>query len=336
MSNQDFDVYLARASNLSQRYRDEATDKPGPAIDSAILTASRRAPVPTEVIRPQSWFKRWRVPLSMAVVMMLGVGVTLRTVMQETKSSAPPPMALPPVPAPAKPIENKGAVEAPAGVIMGGAASSSTESAGVAEVKKESGSVIEKEILMDTPAASSQPVAPPVLPQDKAPPSMTLPESSVGAAPKRGIVESRAGNGAPAGDLEKSKSVPLQEQEAMSAPPPAKRDQEPLLRQRESAKPSAPAESEERIVPGIAAPAIEVVPQAFPDGAPHLPEGHRPIVDGKTFRAEKAPGGHYEDSPEAWLRHVAELRRVGRGDEANEELVRFRKHYPDYPAPTEQ
>ena len=30
-----FDVYLARGSNLSQRYRIEATDKPGAALDSA-------------------------------------------------------------------------------------------------------------------------------------------------------------------------------------------------------------------------------------------------------------------------------------------------------------
>jgi hypothetical protein len=175
-----------------------------------------------------------------------------------------------------------------------------------------------------------------VLSQDKSLQPMPLPEPSISAAPKRGIVESRAGSGAPADDLEKSKSAPSQEQDAMSPPPLAKRDQESLARQREPAKPSAPAESEARVVPGIAAPAIEAAPQAFPDGAPRLPEGHRPIVDGKTFRAEKAPSGHYEDSPESWLRHVAELRRVGRGDEANEELVRFRKRYPDYPAPTEQ
>lgn len=339
MSNQDFDVYLARASNLSQRYRDEATDKPGPAIDSAILTASRRAPVPLEVIQRPSWFKRWRVPLSMAAVMMLGVGVTLRTVMQETKSSAPPPMELPPAPAPATPIENKGAVEVPAGVVMGGAASSSTAapaSAGDAEAKKEADAVVEKEILMDAPTVPPPLAAPPALSQDKAREVMPSPEPSVSAAAKRGIVEGRAGSGVPVDDLEKSKSTPSQEQDANSAPPLAKRDQEPLARQREPAKPSAAVESESRVVPGIAAPAIEAAPQAFPNDAPRLPEGHRPIVDGKTYRAEKAQSGHYEDSPEAWLRHVAELRRVGRVDEANEELIRFRKRYPDYPAPTEQ
>ena len=95
MSNQDFDVYLARGSNLSQRYRDEASDKPSQAIDSAILTASRRAPAPIAAIQPQSWFRRWRVPLSVGAVMLLGVGVTLRTVMQEATLSAPPPMTLP-------------------------------------------------------------------------------------------------------------------------------------------------------------------------------------------------------------------------------------------------
>ena len=56
MSKQDFDVYLARASNLSQRYRDEATDKPSQAMDSLILTASRRTPVNVAQAEPVSWF----------------------------------------------------------------------------------------------------------------------------------------------------------------------------------------------------------------------------------------------------------------------------------------
>ncbi len=348
MSNQDFDVYLARASNLSQRYRDEATDKPSQAIDSLILTASRRAPVPAATLHPQSWFRRWRVPLSVAAVMMLGVGVTLRTVMEENKASAPPPLAAPP--APSQPIENKTNIESPPGAMMGGAASSSSATPTVADIadeKKEAEAVVEKEILMDVPATSAQPAAPPELPRDKATQTMPSPESSVGAAPRPDALEGKAGSGSRADDLGKSKSPPLQEQDAMLSPP--KRDQDGLARQREPAKPNASVETEARVVPGIAAPAVEEVPQAVPNDGPRFPEGHSPIVDGKTFRSEKnltesgalekkqsARAESYEDSAEAWLRHVAELRRLDRNVEANKELERFRKRYPDYPAPTEQ
>ncbi len=36
-------------------------------------------------------------------------------------------------------------------------------------------------------------------------------------------------------------------------------------------------------------------------------------------------------SPEAWLRHIAELRERGKVDEAEASLAEFKKHYPDYP-----
>ena len=358
MSNQDFDVYLARGSNLSQRYRAEATEKPGPALDSAILTASRRAPVPAETIHPQSWFKRWRIPLSVAAVMLLGVGVTLRTVMEETKSSAPPPAALPP--APVKPDENKSAAQSAAGVVMGGAANSSRATpakapAGVAEMKKDAGAETEKEISIDERATKPIPAAPPATSHDKAMTDAPSPTTNHSAAPKHDALERQAGSGSdarppgPRNDLGKAKSVPMQEQDAMGVEPPpppvAKRDDEAASRQREQAKPNA-AESEMRAAPE---PMPAEAPQAFPGDGPRLPEAHRPIVDGKTYRAEKAQANRdsaekkqsaasesAEETPEAWLRRVAELRRVGRTDEANKELERFRKRYPEYPAPLEQ
>ena len=36
------------------------------------------------------------------------------------------------------------------------------------------------------------------------------------------------------------------------------------------------------------------------------------------------------DSPEAALERIAELRRLGRHDEADKALAEFRRHYPDY------
>ena len=345
MSKQDFDVYLARASNLSQRYRDEATNKPSQAMDSLILTASRCTPVNVAQAEPVSWFKRWRIPLSIAAVMMLSVGVTLRVVMQEAKQSSPPGYALPKeesatLPSIAKPAETKPMGESSVGTVSGGVAASSAADAPQMPAnlasKKDQNAEREKEIVIDEPASNVVPAAP----QDKAAVPMPLPAPSTRAAPRQEALERQSGSGSSSNDLAKLKSAPKSEQDSPMAEP-TKRDDEALSRPRETAAPDA-KDNEMR-------PASAAVPQAFPSEGPRLPEGHSPIVDGKTYRAEKSNASeavekkvssgadaiidNIEDAPEAWLRHVAELRRLGRNDEANAELERFRKRYPDYNAP---
>ena len=364
MRNQDFDVYLARGSNLSQRYRDEATEKPNQAIDSTILTASRRTPVFIATAEPQSWFKRWRIPLSVAAVMMLGVGVTLRTVMQEAKLSAPPPgvslpqpASAPPV-APAERVENNGAAESAADAAIGGAASSSsTQTPQLAPSranKKGAESEGVEEVLVDKRPASAFPAAPPSMPQDKATTEVPLPAPHNSAAAKQDALESQAQSGSSSNKLGKSKSASLAESDDVSAESSgeaAKRNDESLARRRDQAIPND-AENEARPAPAAPESAPPAPPQAFPSDELRLPESHPPIVDGKTYRTDKAKAireatekkqsrgavaivDNIEDAPEAWLRRVAELRRLGRIEEANSELERFRKRYPDYPAPIE-
>ena len=55
-----------RDEKVTQAYRALGGEEPPPALDEAILAASRRRPA------------RWRVPLSIAAVLVLAVGVTLR------------------------------------------------------------------------------------------------------------------------------------------------------------------------------------------------------------------------------------------------------------------
>ncbi len=374
MGMHDFEVYLARGSNLSQRYRDEATEKPNQALDSMILTASRRTPVSTAIAKPQSWFKRWRVPLSVAAVMLLSVGVMLRTVLEETKRSVPSSdVALPrPASAPAaEPVETKGALEPAGGVAVGGAASSSpTPAPPLAADKKRAESRGVEEVLVEERSA------PPSAAQDSAAAKVPLPASdrprqgeslglpSRSAPATQDALESQwpkatqAKRGSTGKDLSKGASTGIPERDDVAAESPvesAQRGGESLARPRERALPDS-AESEVR--PAPAAPplslesALPAPPQPLPGEGPRLPESHRPIVDAKTYRAEKdkamreAAGkkdstaaaaivDKVEETPEAWLRRVAELRRLGRIDEANAELARFRTRYPDYPAPVE-
>ncbi len=368
MTKQDFEVYLARGSNLSQRYRDEATEKPSQALDSTILTASRRTPVSTAIAEPRSWFKRWRVPLSIAAVMLLSVGVTLRTVMEETKLSVPssgvalPQPASTPATAPAKPVENKGASEPAADAAMGGAASSSSEPMLRRSVDKKSAESEGVEQRSAPPSAAHDNATAKVpLPAPDGPRSgagLGLPGSS--APPTQDALESQrpkatqAQSGSTGKDLSKGASAAIPERGDVAAESPvesAKRDGESLARPREQAIPND-AESEVRPAPSAPEAEPPALPQAFPVDGPRLPESHRPIVDGKTYRAEKdkalreasekkdstaaaAIVDKFEEAPEAWLRRVAELRRLGRSDEANVELARFRKRYPEYPAPVE-
>ena len=368
MSKQDFEVYLARGSNLSQRYRDEATEKPSQALDSTILTASRRTPVSTAIAEPRSWFKRWRVPLSIAAVMLLSVGVTLRTVMEEAKLSAPssgvalPQPASTPATAPAKPVENKGASEPAADAAMSGAASSSSaQPPPLSADKKSAESEGVEERSAPPSAAHDNATAEVPLPAPDGPrpgADLGLPGSS--APPTQDALESQwpkatqAQSGSTGKDLSKGASAAIPERDDVAAESPvesAKRDGESLARPREQALPNG-AESEVRPAPSAPEAAPPALPQAFPMDGPRLPESHRPIVDGKTYRAEKdkalreaaekkdstaaaAIVDKVEEAPEAWLRRVAELRRLGRSDQANAELARFRTRYPDYPAPVE-
>lgn len=368
MSKQDFEVYLARGSNLSQRYRDEATEKPSQALDSTILTASRRTPVSTAIAEPRSWFKRWRVPLSIAAVMLLSLGVTLRTVMEKTKLSVPsssvalPQPASAPATAPAKPFENKGASESPADAVMGGAASPSSAQTPPLSADKQSAESKGVEERSAPPSAAHDnaiaEVPLPALDGPRSGPGLGPPGGSApptqDALENQGPKATQAQGGSTGKDLSKEASAAIPERDDVAAESPvelAKRDGESLARPREQAIPND-AESEVRPAPSAPEAAPPALPQAFPMDGPRLPDGHRPIVDGKTYRAEKdkalreaaekknstaaaAIVDKVEKAPEAWLRRLAELRRLGRNDEANAELARFRTRYPTYPAPAE-
>jgi hypothetical protein len=60
-----------RDARVSEHYRALGREEPPPALDSAILAASRRRPL------------RWAVPVSVAAVIVLAVGVTLRVQLEE-------------------------------------------------------------------------------------------------------------------------------------------------------------------------------------------------------------------------------------------------------------
>lgn len=68
-----FEEYLKGETELSSRYRAAATQTPPATLDSAILTAAHR-----EVkSKSKPFFSSWRLPLSIAAVIILGVGLAI-------------------------------------------------------------------------------------------------------------------------------------------------------------------------------------------------------------------------------------------------------------------
>lgn len=80
---------------LGRAYREAATESPSPALDARILAAAERA----VQAPPRRIARRWAVPLSLAAVVMLSVGVVLR-IMHEGALEDPGSLSAPRVAAP--------------------------------------------------------------------------------------------------------------------------------------------------------------------------------------------------------------------------------------------
>jgi len=114
--------------------------------------------------------------------------------------------------------------------------------------------------------------------------------------------------------------------EAVTAPAaPERRIDEPKALKRESvpaASDSAgdPARQERESRFGERAAEPAAVPAPIPRTAPTEPR-------------ESALADAMEESPELWLKRIAELRTQGRHEEADKALAEFRQRYPDYKVP---
>lgn len=69
---------IDRDDEISRRYRALPPEGPPPALDAAILAASRRA-----VDARPSGVRRWAGPVSIAAVLVLGIGVSLRMQLEQ-------------------------------------------------------------------------------------------------------------------------------------------------------------------------------------------------------------------------------------------------------------
>jgi hypothetical protein len=271
---------------LKRAYRGLGNEEPPAALDAAILARARERVVPRR--RPS-----WMVPVSIAAVLVLGIGVSLRMQLEQPgiESSVPAPAAVPERPAPATPA-------APATTVP--AAS---------------------ELARDSAAPVAAPEAKRT-PQKKVD-AFKQKERLDEARPRSNVAPAQA----PAGAAQSREEKPVSAG-AISAPrPPAPAttsvaaEPPPFV-----ASPPAPAAA-----PAAAAPSLRLAPQTMqaPERAKREAESDAAPGTRDLRKSLVTP----EADPVRELERIAQLRAEGRHAEADRALEEFRRSRPDYRIP---
>ncbi len=328
-----FERELAEASR-AYRAADELVAPP-PSMDDAIRAAARRAvrAAPRSVEKP--WLLRFSKPLSVAAVLVLTASLLIVS-FEERPELAPPiaenvgKIALP-SPRARVPAETRGAdavapaprmaQEAPAAP-PAAVAARRMELAPVPDRVRRADQSERQAAPAEANIAASAPVAAPAYTSPAPPPvqiaAAPMPAPAV-APPAEAYsaenVRERRDNAAP---------MALAKKEAAASPIPA------------------PAVLAPRSVAGVASGSV-VAESKLAAALQRAPApAAAPVVTPKADSAMMAPPASAVpalkdagEPPEAWLKRIIELRREQKAKEADEELARFRKRYPDFVIPPE-
>ena len=290
---------------LSRLYREAAREEPSSELDASILAASRRA------VSARPGRSNWMVPASIAAVLMLGIGVSLR--MQTEKpgieTSLPEPPARPPAaiaePAPAKRQDAEPKPAEPA--TEAGTAKPRARAAEVAKPLAKEGVVPESKVLARNQAASEE--------KERA--------AGGGAARKDGA------------QPEPFSDAPIAMQAPVPVSPPSVALSVPAA---PATTPSAPAAAPAAAAPAPA-PAARAESTTAPMAAAAPPmQSVAPRAKREAFAADsaaresRAPGVTVaaDPDPARELERIARLRESGRNEEADRALAEFRRRHPGY------
>lgn len=297
---------VERDAKLAALYRAAARDEPPPALDDAIRAAARRA----VASRPQrvsaSFIRSWRVPLSIAAVMVLTV--SLVTIMREEA----PEIMLPP-----------GGLPGEADHKRAGPAADTGESA--TAVPKTSGPHAQRSdsVGLRPPAQSGSS-------------GIGLRDSRV--APER-AAESRKDVAALGRVETDAPTVPAPAKRAqpeafpgadgardnkMAAPAPL-----PATIPAPAAGAAAEGKVQSKSEPASADAALRETPRARVKAAPAAQSSASPPASSMAGAIQSRA----DLAPDKWLERIEELRRQGKFEEARTSLAEFRKRFPDYELP---
>lgn len=319
-----------RDPQLDRLYREAAREEPPARLDAAILAAARR-----EVgARPRAVSARlraWRVPISIAAVVVLSVSlVTL--VREEGGGQLERPSAVDlysrsaeTAPVPAATPE---AAKAPAHAQPPAAAPASRDDAVLGATAP--AKVAEETARRAADASAARSAAPePQAPPRAAAPSPRPFQDAPAARERRPApsTDQMAGMGTatpPPSNLGSEMESPA----APAAPAPVAPNSAMRMMQRDKSAASNAAGSVSAVPPPVA-------------GTPA--EKPRPRLEARSLQGERPPAEaarlaallkEFEPQPpEKWLEKIEALKREGRKGEADDMLAEFKRRFPDYPVP---
>lgn len=274
---------------VGARYRALAREEPGADLDAAILAASRRA-----LGRP-SFTRRWGAPLSIAAVLVLAVGVSLRMQVESPGVEYAEPMkqAAPPA-AQTAPAPGAAVREPTAPATLAPAAPEHSRAEAPAKPQRKRTEAFGPQALQ-----RSAPAEAPALAKEAAPPD---------ARNERALADRTA-----------PQPFPSTTTATASAPPPAA----PA-----PAAPPAVAQEDARaaVARKDAAPAPQIGALRAPAAA--APRARDALEARPVLRAEAA-----RDDPVEELERIARLRAEGRHADADKALDEFRRRHAGYRIP---
>ncbi len=322
----DLERLLAASRELRARYREASVEEPSSALDDAIRAQARRA----VGARPRSagspFSSTWRLPLSLAAMLVLSVTLTVMVTRQDqhlpsadesgARRSAPaaePSAAAPP---PARPLadEKEGApmrqeysrkstapAKSEAPRLRKDVAPSPEPSAPADEVPPQS---LQKQ-------AEPFP-APPTVQSSPAQRSERAPESEPKVTGARGLA-----------------AEPARESEAAETDAVGRRDHA-AEQERAEVKPSTANAAQAR--GKLKAQDSASTREEHADAQSQQPPAAAAVPESPAAAAAVSP---WESNPQEWLRHIERLVRDHRMSEARDSFKAFRQRYPSYPLPSE-
>lgn len=323
--DQELQELLSEAGKLRERYRQAAQEQPPAALDDAIRAAARRSVHAKPVAVAAPFGGSWRVPLSIAAVVVVSVTLTL-TISERGQHLPVPPNEVPKAGAELQQpeVDRRRAPglsvppSRPASKDVTAPRSTTAPRDYDAKVSPGKAGNLPGIAAPGEGARPQEPAAPP--------PAPALGGTSAGNVAEAVDAQAREETRA-AGDAERQTKL----QARASAEP--KQESSPRVAPaatadaaKEAGRPRAKAEA-----PGMAAGGDEVPP------ADELAKGRAksdqafPSAAANAARAPAAPP--WESSPEAWLKHVDELRAQGLLPEARASFEGFRRRYPEYELP---
>ena len=321
----------------SRAYKNAGADSPPPAMDDAIRAAARRAVKSQPHAIGKSWISRWSAPISAAALVVLAVSVGFVAI-EEQPELAPAPLKTAIKPKTPPPATAPVVAEPDAAAATGARSSPPTAS------------VTEKKTRLDRQSTS---------PRDQ------IAESTKPELERRRFEAGSAANGAmlakersdavafnspaaiaaapAAASPTPAKSVAKDTQSFVSDPPPANvaTAQEGVGRNSVDTAKREVAQ-DKLVMPKLASAGGALrndgndapLPAARKLQAAAAPAAAPPVT-GAVSRPQQGMADKLSEAPDAWMKRILELKQQGKTREFEEELAKFRKHYPDFALPDE-